>query len=241
MQHILKEKQIGIYALLFGVMFLLSVGFVFAQEEDGNGNEDNERSTPAQVEERRAERQISQEERQVAQEVRQEEREVRQVERQVVQEERESARIERRNERIRAYTERVVKRFNAVITRLTRLADRMESRIEKLEAREFDLSIARELLGDARIEIANTQESIAAIDTSLEDTLASDNPKEAFSAVRGLISESKESIKIAHRALVDAIREIKAGIGVHPEGDDDNTATTTDNGEEVEENNGETE
>lgn len=239
MQKILSTRNWGVYALFISVVFLLSVGIAFARTHDDSQVRQNEdRPNPEQI---REEVTAQKEERQATQEVRQEEREVRQVERQVVQEEKKSARIERRNERIRAYTERVVKRFNAVITRLTRLADRMESRIEKLEAREFDLSIARELLGAARVEIANTQESIAAIDTSLENALASDNPKEAFSTVRGLIDESKESIKIAHRALVDAIREIKAGISVRPEGDDDNTTTTTDNGEEVEENNEETE
>ena len=128
---------------------------------------------------------------------------------------------ERSKDRIKAYATRIVRRLGAAAERLTKLADRMDSRIDKLEERGIDLSVARGLLDTARAEIANAQADVDAIEVAVEEALATDNPKEAFGAVRELLRGSKDSIKAAHRVLVEAIREIKAGVSVRPESEVD--------------------
>ena len=113
----------------------------------------------------------------------------------------------------------------------------MDSRIVKLEERGLDLSVAKGLLDTARAEIANAQADVDVVEAAVALALENDNPKEAFGVVRELLSGSKDSIKAAHRTLVEAIREIKAGVGVRP----DKEVDSEEGGDNEEEEEGEEE
>lgn len=217
MQKVLFEKSWGIYALIVSIAFLLSAGLVFAQEPQTTREERTE--TREAVQSERVET------REATQAERVENREVK-------QEERRAALEERAKERIKAYGERIVRRLNAMVERLGKLADRMESRIEKLEAREFDLSVARGLLETARLEIANAQSAVDSVGAAVEAAVEAENPREAFGAVRELLNEAKDSVRLAHKALVEAIKEIKAGTSVRPEVEDEEVAEEDHEGHE---------
>ena len=149
---------------------------------------------------------------------------------------------ERRQARIEAYSQRILKRMNAAIDRLYKIAGRVESRILKLEEKHdgLDLSGAKDLLAAARTALDTAQSDVDAGDAAIQDTLSSDTPKDAFNVVRELFQAAKQSIKDAHKALVDAIIATKAGTGEHGEGGDhvheDDADGDTDGGESEEEN-----
>ena len=96
---------------------------------------------------------------------------------------------------------------------MTGLSERVESRIVKLEERGFDLTSARALLSAAEAEVARAYIKIGSIEGEVTAALDTDSPREAFGAVRELFGEVKNSVKAAHRALVEAIKAVKAGVG----------------------------
>jgi len=116
--------------------------------------------------------------------------------------------------RIRAYVARMARRFVSAIEHLETLAERMDSRIEKLEERGLDLSQARRLLSEAQVNLEGARRDVAGIDAAQDVALSGKTPREAFGSVRALLANAKDSITAAHRALVLALREIKAGAGV---------------------------
>ena len=153
---------------------------------------------------------------------------------------------ERRQARIEAYANRILKRMNAAIDRLYKIANRVESRIAKLEEKHdgLDLSGARDLLAIARTALDTAQPSVELGEEAVQNVLSSDTPKEAFSEVRKLLGDTKQSIKDAHKALVDAIVATKASTGEHGEKEDhvhedDADGDTDTNGEGQENGNGE--
>ena len=147
--------------------------------------------------------------------------------------ERKAERKEKLNEkakkRIGAYVKRIIRRLNAAIDRIEKLSERVESRILKLEEkfkdRGLDLSETKRLLIVAEDEISNARESISSIEGAVDGVLSTDNPKESFSSIRELIKTSKDSVKSAHRALVEAIKSLKVSI----------TNTSSSSDEEVDE------
>ncbi len=141
---------------------------------------------------------------------------------------------ERRKERIGAYVARIVKRMNAAVERLGRIADRVDSRIAKLEERIDGLSLdeSKSLLSIVREELRSAAVDIGAIAEALQGALDSDTPKEAFEEVRALFGEAKQSIKDAHKTLVEAIKSVKAAASLRSDTvteDEDNGS----NGESV--------
>ncbi len=142
---------------------------------------------------------------------------------------------EKARERINAYTERIVRRLNAAIERLEKLALRLESRIEKLEERfkdrALDLSNAKKLLVGAREEINLAKTNISTLMGLVDETLNNtENPRKEFGKVQELIKNTVSTVKDAHRALVEAIKAVKAGINdtkPAPTGNDESKIETT--------------
>ena len=94
---------------------------------------------------------------------------------------------------------------------------RLESRIEKLEERfkdrALDLSNAKKLLVGAREEINLAKTNISTLMGLVDETLNNtENPKEEFGKVQELIKNTVSTVKDAHRALIEAIKAVKAGI-----------------------------
>lgn len=116
-----------------------------------------------------------------------------------------------RRERIRRFFARLIKRFEAAITRLEKLISRIESRLDKIESENEDVDTAsiRDELVKAKEKLNSAQEAIADAEASLEEILSSEDPKEAFKAVRDLIRGIKNELMDVHRILVHVIGDIR--------------------------------
>lgn len=129
---------------------------------------------------------------------------------------------ERVKEQVIKHVERIERRLTAAIERFENLSDRMASRIEKLEEKGVDMTNAKALLATADAAIAQAETEVEAIGDALEQALQSENPKEAFTTlVRPAVTAAEEAVKEAHKALVEALRAVKAA-----DPDNDNASST---------------
>ncbi len=130
---------------------------------------------------------------------------------------------EKTRERAKAFAKRALERLSVATDRLSSLADRMDSRVTKLEESGYNLSKAKTLLAETRTHVAKAKTSIeeakAKVDAATESGTAT---KESLAAVKDIVKTVETTVKDAHRALVLALREIKAGVSVRT-----NSATTT--------------
>lgn len=117
---------------------------------------------------------------------------------------------EKKKKRIEAYMTRILKRLQAAVDRLKKLGDRIDTRLEKLEEKGVDVSKARALLADADLEIESAESDLLSIREAIKSVLDGDNPKDLFRDVRTLLKEAQSSVRGAHKALVEAIRAVKA-------------------------------
>lgn len=143
---------------------------------------------------------------------------------------------ERAKKRIDAYVERISKRLTVALERMDKIIGRVESRIAKLEEkftdRGLDLSDAKRLLNEARDEVASAREDVSAVGGAIEGALNTDNPKESFSVIRELIKDAVASVKSAHRALVEAVKSVKASVEPNNTESSDDT-TDTNEGDKI--------
>lgn len=133
-------------------------------------------------------------------------------------------------ERVSAYIDRVATRMKAALERLTKIADRLDSRIKKLQDDGLDMSKAVDLLTVARAELVIASDKIAAAQTAAQaDVDVATSAREALAAASVFLREAKDSLQSAHKALVDAIREVKAS---DTSSSDTDTSSTSDAGTE---------
>ncbi|PIP73387.1 MAG: hypothetical protein COW88_02090 [Candidatus Lloydbacteria bacterium CG22_combo_CG10-13_8_21_14_all_47_15] len=117
---------------------------------------------------------------------------------------------EERAKRITAYLERVFRRLDAALTRLEKLADRIQSRLTKLSERNIDISIAETLLATARKAIAEGRSALESVRAQGEALTTSDSPARDYAEMKILTRTAIDAVKKAHRALVEAIKSVKA-------------------------------
>lgn len=143
---------------------------------------------------------------------------------------------ERAKERITAYVEKIVIRLNAALDRLEKIVERMNSRIAKLEekfaGKGLDLSEAKGLLDIAINKISTARENVSKITDLTNEALGTENPKESFGAVREIIQDASSDVKDAHKALVEAIKAIKAKVETKPSSTDDAQEPISDSNDE---------
>src|SRR3989338_8890856 len=121
---------------------------------------------------------------------------------------------ERRKQMIKKFFEKMVRRFDAAINRLKKLADRIDSRLTKFATeRGKDVTLLRTRLVEAKAKITEAEAAINAAKAGLDGALNSETPREAFEAVKKLISDARDKIKEAHQALVKVVTEIKGASG----------------------------
>lgn len=118
---------------------------------------------------------------------------------------------ERRKEQIRLFFSRLARRIQAAINRLERLISRIKSRLNKIESENEDIETVdvRETLDEAEVKLASASAALTEAETSLEDILAAEEPKEAFTDVRDLIKGIKQQLIEIHSMLVHVIGDIK--------------------------------
>lgn len=115
----------------------------------------------------------------------------------------------------------VITNLTAIHTRISVLADRIDSRLKKLAAEKIDVSVSQKLLTGAREELRLAKISISDVETSFKAELeaatqarqdsTNSKSREFFTKTRASIKTAKDHLKAAHRNLVEAIANVKAG------------------------------
>ena len=114
-------------------------------------------------------------------------------------------------EKIKTIFTKILERLNAALARLDKIAERIASRIDKLKAKGINTAVAEAKLAEAEklgaaaaTAIDSAQAQINAIDSS------STNVREALHAAQEAIRSARKALFDYHKALVTAIRELKA-------------------------------
>ncbi len=120
-----------------------------------------------------------------------------------------SARMENMKIRISAHAEWMVKRLNAAVERLELLTARIESRIDKIEEDGGDTTEAASFVTKAKVSIESAKDGIADIGGAIELALSKDELRGAFTDLRTLIQSISSDLRDAHRALIQAVTNLK--------------------------------
>jgi hypothetical protein len=117
---------------------------------------------------------------------------------------------QKRKQNIEAYWERLTKRLLNLIERQEGIIDRMNSRVKTIEEEDGeDLSDVKVGLKEAQTKLDLAKANLSAADESFEDVLESENPKEAFKAVRDTVYEIRKTIIEVHTSLAQMIGQIR--------------------------------
>ena len=141
---------------------------------------------------------------------------------------------ERRSEIVKHMAGMMVNRMKAAVERLTKIALRMDSRIAKLKARGVDTAKAEANIVIARTKMAEASADITVAETAIGDAVLSADatgtstaPKDPAKSVREPLIKAKEAVFAAHKALVDAIASISAGVSVNGNTEVNGSSTVT--------------
>lgn len=118
---------------------------------------------------------------------------------------------ERTVSRIKHVFANILNRFNAALGRLDKIAQRIASRIDKLKAKgvntagaEAALASAEQKGSAAALAISNAKSQIEAVDAS------SSSVRDAVHSAVNATRDAKQALKDYHKALVEALRQLKA-------------------------------
>jgi len=138
---------------------------------------------------------------------------------------------ERRMEIAKRFIAQQVGRMGAMIDRLEKIADRLGSRIEKLSGMGVDTAKSTELLGSARLKLADAENALLSAKASAELVLAGSSAtgteRETGKAlVREALSDARDAVRAAHKALVDAVVSLNASTNTMGGGATTTSSTT---------------
>lgn len=118
----------------------------------------------------------------------------------------------------------VSNRLDAYVRRITNVTDRLESRANKMGENGIDVAAARTKIAEARAELDKARQSLANIDTAVNNFVKSENPRTYWQQVKTTYMSARDAIKAAHRATVEALLLLKTAGNAPTTGD---SATTT--------------
>lgn len=140
---------------------------------------------------------------------------------------------ERRGEIMKRMSERMIDRMTAAIERLTKLTDRIDSRIAKLSEKGVDtttakanVAIARTKLADAGAAVVAAQGAVAGAVSAADAATGSTTPSGAGKAVRDSLEKARLAVVDAHKAIVEAVKSLKANAKVEGHAEGGATSTT---------------
>lgn len=148
----------------------------------------------------------------VNQEKRMEEREVKIEERKQKLEERKLEIKNRVTERLAEAFGKTFENFKNVSEKLLENTTKLEERISGFEAKGRDLSVAKAQLEEAKVLINTLPSTIESAEAKVTSLLTGEDPKSKVTEIKQVLNETKEQIKKAHQALIEAINEIKNNI-----------------------------
>jgi len=127
--------------------------------------------------------------------------------------------MEKKSEILKRMAKQSILRLRAAADRLGKLADRLEARITKIKEKGGDTVKAAELLATARVQITAAKTAIATAEASIatavvqaDASASSTTNVDAGKPIREALRKAGEALKIAHKALVDAIVALKASV-----------------------------
>lgn len=113
------------------------------------------------------------------------------------------------NERIQQSVDALVDKLIAATNRLSDTADRLETYIDRLASEGKDMTLASELMDEARASITVATEKAAAASAALDTALAASSPKAEMPKVRTALQEAQAAIRTAHEDLKEAIAAVR--------------------------------
>lgn len=116
---------------------------------------------------------------------------------------------EKKQSLIRAYFEHMITRMKAAIARLERLVSRIESRLSKIESQGTDVTALRADLNRAKIKLDQIKNDLVNVESTVNNLLASEDPKSAFAGTKTLIKKVKTSLVETHQILVHLIGKMQ--------------------------------
>jgi hypothetical protein len=203
-----KPQYFYIAAVFVGVC-LVGVSYARGQEPAEQGGESDTHSSASTSGEAGT---SHTEDKAVRMETQQEKRDARKETVSEKLEERKAVLTERIQNRIFNLTENMSTRMTAAVGRLRDIAKRIESRIQKLEERGVDTGVTADLLGDIFTGLDLAESKLQALPSQVEAAVSSDNPREAFKAVRASYKEVHVIIRRAHALLRDAVSLLKEAV-----------------------------
>lgn len=123
------------------------------------------------------------------------------------------------NERIQANVDALVDKLSEITYRLSYAADRLDTHIERLESEGKDMTLATELMVEARASITVATEKAAAASAALDTALAASSPKTEMEKVRTAVAEAQAAIRTAHQDLKEVFVAIRAATSATVEAD----------------------
>lgn len=111
--------------------------------------------------------------------------------------------------RITAHIDQLISRLSSAVSRSENLLARLKSRIDKFESQGKDMSIAKQKVASTETKIKAAVDAVTALDTSLNLSIGSSSPRQAFGQSKDLIQETIESIKTAHASVVELIQAVR--------------------------------
>lgn len=130
-------------------------------------------------------------------------------------------------DRLAMILERIFHIMDNAILRLDEVAGRVANHIERFEELhpEADLTLAKERLTNAETKIEEAAASLADAETKIDELLATeiDQPfNTLMHEVRAILGETRDAIRAAHAALVDAVEALRASFGNQNNEDEEN-------------------
>jgi Mg2+ and Co2+ transporter CorA len=119
----------------------------------------------------------------------------------------------------------VSNRLDAYVRRITNVTDRLESRANKMGENGLDVSAARAKIAEARTELEKARQSLANIDTAVNNFVKSENPRTYWQQVKATYISAREAIKAAHRATVETLLLLKTASAPAPTASSTTTST----------------
>lgn len=113
-------------------------------------------------------------------------------------------------ERITNLAANISNRFDAIIDRLQNITDRLALRIEKMNTEGYDTSLAKSSLELTQSALSDARTELLTIDADVASVVGSPTPKAQWQTVRSSFLSARDSIKIAHGELKNAIIHLKA-------------------------------
>lgn len=107
--------------------------------------------------------------------------------------------------------QKLMARLNAAVARLEKLIQRIESRVAAIKENnpQADIDEISTKITEAKTKLTEAKTKLSALESVVNEAIASDEPKAAFEVIHNTVKEIKTLLLQVHRILVHIIGDIK--------------------------------